>query len=475
MTHLLSSKRSKSWGLVALAVLCSFLFTYLFSHYELDDALIYKRYIANALTGNGLVYNAGEFWNALTSPLYAYLYLFFAQVTGDIDVADFLLRMLSLFLASLGGAMLLALYLQEEEQRTLSQAVLILLVTSSYYFLSTFGLETLLFVGLLALTAVLFEKERHYFLGIVAACLLLTRGEGVFFLLLLLFFHLKQGRPWPRLLVYFAPVVLIVCHFLFSLSYYGSATPHTLTAKLAQGASGYWGDALAFAKGIKMYTWYFGDRVSLLFVAAALVTLLGVWKTRACMETKLFGSFSVLYGLFFLLLNIPFYHWYYGPFLFLSYFFLVCGVFYRSSGLYTKVATLVLMFFVGSQGWYSYQASKSIVPHPYVVIGTWLAQNTPKESKIATAEIGALGWYSKRYMIDILGLVTPGNAQLLKEQKLSEWLSFYEPDFLVIHDPPWPLEEPSLSRLKNESRVSRVDGKFPKGFALWKVSSPSME
>ncbi|MCB0334531.1 MAG: hypothetical protein KDD55_13590, partial [Bdellovibrionales bacterium] len=108
-------------------------------------------------------------------------------------------------------------------------------------------------------------------------------------------------------------------------------------------------------------------------------------------------------------------------------------------------------------------------------IGTWLAQNTPQEAKIATAEIGALGWYSKRYMIDILGLVTPGNSQRLKDQKLSEWLSHYEPDFLVVHDPPWPLEEPSLTRLMNESRVSRIDGNFSRGYALWKVSPVSKE
>ena len=39
---------------------------YVSRHYQLDDALIYARYIRHALQGQGLVFNAGESVNART-------------------------------------------------------------------------------------------------------------------------------------------------------------------------------------------------------------------------------------------------------------------------------------------------------------------------------------------------------------------------------------------------------------------------
>ena len=39
--------------------------------WELDDALIYARYIDNFTKGNGLVFNPGIKVNGLTSPLFA--------------------------------------------------------------------------------------------------------------------------------------------------------------------------------------------------------------------------------------------------------------------------------------------------------------------------------------------------------------------------------------------------------------------
>ncbi|MCB0332701.1 MAG: hypothetical protein KDD55_04330, partial [Bdellovibrionales bacterium] len=369
MARTVRDNSTLSWWLVLLAAVSSILFTFLFARYELDDALIYKRYVDNAFAGQGLVYNVGEYWNALTSPLYAYLFLLLSHVLGSVSYGDVFLRVLSLFVASCGGASLVGLYVENGKDRDLSQASIILLISSSYYFLSTFGLETLLFVGLLGFALVLFAHERYFLLGIVSALLLLTRGESFFLLLLLLLYQIKCKRAWPSWRVFLVPGLILAAHFLFSFAYYGSFTPHTLTAKLAQGASGYWGESLAFAKGIKIYTWYFGHRVSLMFSLALLFCFFGAWRTRAMWQTQAIVGFSFLYAMFFLLFNIPFYHWYYGPFIFFGYLFLVCGVCFCSGALFQRVAALVLVVIVGFQGWYSYQASKSISPHPYVAIG----------------------------------------------------------------------------------------------------------
>src|ERR1700679_3177800 len=59
----------------ALVILVVCILGYPARNFVLDDALIYARYVSNALAGNGLVFNVGERVNALTSPLFSYLIL----------------------------------------------------------------------------------------------------------------------------------------------------------------------------------------------------------------------------------------------------------------------------------------------------------------------------------------------------------------------------------------------------------------
>src|SRR5579871_2994695 len=59
----------------ALAAGLTFALSWSARHLHVDDALIYARYVRNALAGNGLVFNPGERVNALTSPLHTCLLL----------------------------------------------------------------------------------------------------------------------------------------------------------------------------------------------------------------------------------------------------------------------------------------------------------------------------------------------------------------------------------------------------------------
>ncbi len=75
---------------VVVVIVC--IFGYLSRRVVPEDALIYARYISNALAGNGLVYNVGEHVNALTSPLFSYLLLgSSALLHGNVLLADSLL------------------------------------------------------------------------------------------------------------------------------------------------------------------------------------------------------------------------------------------------------------------------------------------------------------------------------------------------------------------------------------------------
>ena len=70
----------------------------------------------------------------------------------------------------------------------------------------------------------------------------------------------------------------------------------------------------------------------------------------------------------------------------------------------------------------------------YQTASDWFLANSDEDASIAALEIGALGYYSRRRMIDLYGLVTPELVPYLShgvEYTIEEALQRYEPDFIV--------------------------------------------
>jgi arabinofuranosyltransferase len=77
----------------------------------------------------------------------------------------------------------------------------------------------------------------------------------------------------------------------------------------------------------------------------------------------------------------------------------------------------------------------------HVAAGTWLEQNTPAEAVVATHDIGAIGYVSRRQVLDTVGLVTPEVLDYLRnaasvEEGVLAYLRAARPDYLVIM-PTW--------------------------------------
>ena len=74
-----------------------------------------------------------------------------------------------------------------------------------------------------------------------------------------------------------------------------------------------------------------------------------------------------------------------------------------------------------------------------VGMGRWLDKNSPPDALVATPDIGAVGWYSHRRILDLGGLVTPEINRMRKEidvERIIEdglYLRF-GPDYLVDRD-----------------------------------------
>jgi len=149
----------------ALLFLIILFLSFLARHSRIDDSFIYARYIANALSGRGLVFNAGEHVNALTSPLYSYILLLLSWMTrGNVLLAQSIISFLGMF----GTA-----YLAE---RKFPYSGFVLATTA--YFYSFLGMETTLFTFFIMLAMTLYIEKRYSWLPLALILLCLTRFEG---------------------------------------------------------------------------------------------------------------------------------------------------------------------------------------------------------------------------------------------------------------------------------------------------------
>ena len=201
---------------------------------------------------------------------------------------------------------------------------------SSRYFYSTFGLETTLFLVLVLCALLLFEQKRLGLLGVVAALLILTRGESVILVMILITFYYHEERKLPPLRVFVAPAVILIANSIFNSFYYGSILPHTLTAKIAQGKSGLWSSSFSdywpnFIRLRYHFQHSFNDNVIQVAMLLSLA-IAGVVAFRASRTTLILLLFIIGYTAFFLLLGIPHYFWYYSVYYLAGYVFAVLGL-----------------------------------------------------------------------------------------------------------------------------------------------------
>jgi len=85
----------------------------------------------------------------------------------------------------------------------------------------------------------------------------------------------------------------------------------------------------------------------------------------------------------------------------------------------------------------AYQTGVAIIETEMVRTAGWIKQNTPPESRIAAHDIGALGYFANRKIIDLAGLVNPEVIPIIRnESALSDYLEASEVDYLVTF-PKW--------------------------------------
>lgn len=443
-------------------------------NYQLDDSLIYLRYVRNFFDGFGLTYNAGDHFNGLTSPLYSYILIAANAPVHNLQYTTIFLSFLFLCAAAIYGAILIS-------DNRAEQALCGFFIVSFNYFYTTFGMETSLFLFLTALAFTLYRDERLFWTACVIGLAIITRTEAVFLGAVIFCHYVLSKKRIPPLKYLIAPAAIIAANLLFNYLYYGSPLPATGNAKIGQGRSGYWGAGLIFLHIDYMKGWFFDGtfRLAWFMIVTAAV---GVWFKRVDLTTRLILIYLAFLGAFYVFLRIPNYHWYYAPFFYFLMLYCGSGVFQltfksiklaRKHRLYwiSAVPCVLLIIAFSAANLKLSDISRGSFD-PYKNIGDWIDNNTPKNSVVAAAEIGTIGWYSNRYIIDILGLTNPYNADYIAKKDVHAWLGKYSPDYILVHEPLWPFEASATCLTSSGAYAPEQGFHFP-GYQLLAKSTTS--
>ena len=122
----------------------------------------------------------------------------------------------------------------------------------------------------------------------------------------------------------------------------------------------------------------------------------------------------------------------------------------------------------------AYGQDVALIEEEMVTTAEWLAVHTPGDALIGVHDIGAVGYFSQREVIDLAGLISPEVIPFIRDQeKLAALLDEKRANYLVTF-PGW---YPDLSRqgelvYQTSGRVSRSRGGENMAVYRWRSSGP---
>jgi hypothetical protein len=114
------------------------------------------------------------------------------------------------------------------------------------------------------------------------------------------------------------------------------------------------------------------------------------------------------------------------------------GFFWRQVVSLTFVVLLLAFLFLGAQ---SYSTDVAFIESEMVRVAHWLDDNTPQDALLAAHDIGAIGFFTERPLLDLAGLITPEIIPFLADdQGMAHYVLDSGADYLVTA-PGWPYEQ----------------------------------
>jgi hypothetical protein len=108
--------------------------------------------------------------------------------------------------------------------------------------------------------------------------------------------------------------------------------------------------------------------------------------------------------------------------------------------LISSVSVLGLFWILGAK---AYAEDVAIIESEMVTTATWIKENTTEDALIAAHDIGALGYFAERNIIDLAGLISPDVIPFIRDEvRLAVFLDSENVEYLMT----FPRWYPSLTQ-----------------------------
>lgn len=435
---------------LAAAVGLFLLHAALLRHFVIDDAFIVYRVARNLASGLGPVFNPGERVEAYSDPLFTFLLAPIAAVAPGNEALPAIARLIGLA-AGLGSLLVLATIALPGGSATTALALMLCAASTSMTLWSVAGLETSLY-GFLILAAARVTLARprsrsaELGLGLLLAAVVLSRPEGAMPAAALLLWRLidrESRHHWAaHARVVSAALAPSIAYLAFRRLYFGEWVPNTYFAKHAalslavpRGVA-YLGDFLAH----NGTAWFFvpgllalasarrhpAIAISVLVLASYLpyvVLVGGDWMDAHRFMAPVFPWVAILLAVGWVSL-----------FAFARDALVARGAARLGPAVVPAGVVLAAAAFALANVPNTARVREAgyVNARPYyVTMGRLVAEIAQSHWRVATDDIGAIGWYARIRVLDLLGLANPDMAHRRKSQQ--DLVADFGPGILIMH------------------------------------------
>lgn len=415
-----------------------------FFEWEVDDSFIIFRYARNLIDGNGWRFNTTELVNASTSPLNTVLIALAALPGGDPRSAAHVLT--GCWLLAAGGLVYLVFAGRFGKLYGAASGIAIVLALA---YNQTWGLESNLFIALCLLFV--YREARGLGTWYLLGFIVLARPDGGLLLIARTLVEIARHRRFP--LKGLAQSALVLLPWVaFSLFTFRSVFPDTLRQKIWQGSSGFWGDGLIYLEFLAKIPWQWW---------IALPALWGIVQMVRERSTLLYlVGFALVQQSVYIALNVPGYFWYIASLAFVMNLSALYGLGtvldYAKQPLSRAIlklpvarriapvldlalAALLLAVSVFQYGELTASAPMiNVRTEAYRRLSDEIRQKVPPGA-LAALEVGVLGYYSGREILDLTGLTTE-QGEFITGANNDRFFTI-RPRVVVLHSKPWRMEQ----------------------------------
>jgi hypothetical protein len=415
-----------------------------FTGVTFEDSLISLRYAENFAAGFGMVYNVGERVFGASTPLHV---LFLAALTRLGLPAIATVKLVSACADGVTVYLWARWFVQRMgSPRSALAFALLFGLSPLIVHVSVSGMETSFAVLFLTLALLGDLEDRPVQCGIGFGLLMLVRPDGAIAATVVLGLRWLRTRKFP--LQPAALAILIVLPWIaIATWYYGTPLPNSIPAKAA-AYNLHRTSILPNLRGTLAQFVPFAGSFGQIFTAALLCPLL-ILGSIAARKNRQLWSVVALFGVWWAYLVLPrtlIFTWYYPLLLLPAYVVAGSGVAaLEERSAFSKLRwsaqwsprLLVLLatglcIWLCTAGWNArrVQVAESTVRKS---IGYWLRDNTPEDARIAMEPIGYIGYYSRRRILDEVGLVSPEMVPLNRVGVgwFPAMIERYRPEYIV--------------------------------------------